>query len=122
MSWSSDIKDFIQKLLRLQSRVEKNSEDITSIRQDLDKLARILNQVAHTVRDNEAQISENEVKAKARHNSAKLERENLILRLENELLKLENRLKTAAPTPIESQSMTQPQLFENNNNNPDSKD
>jgi hypothetical protein len=69
--------EFGKQLLTLKSQVEKNTQDIKDLRQDLKVLTAAVQKLAYTVRLN----SENDSH----------EREKLVLRLENALLKIERR-------------------------------
>jgi hypothetical protein len=71
------IYEFGKQLLTLKSQVEKNTQDIEELRQDLKNLTSAVQKLAYVVNRN----SENDSH----------EREKLVLRLENALLKFERR-------------------------------
>jgi hypothetical protein len=71
------IYEFGKQLLTLKSQVEKNTQDLKELRQDLKNLTAAVQKLVYVVNRN----SENDSH----------EREKLILRLENALLKVERR-------------------------------
>lgn len=76
----SDIASFGKKLLFLSERVDKNAEEIETLRQDLKTLTDFTQKVAYAVRRNESRAED---------------RSTIVMqKIENELLKLENRLLT----------------------------
>ncbi len=87
-NWVERLAEFAKKLLKLQEQVEKNSEEIKTIRQDLNALTEFTRKVAYAVRsDRERQEADHKI---------------LVLQLQNELLKLENRLSTGRVTQLDS--------------------
>ncbi|MGG6297819.1 hypothetical protein ACQ4M4_25785 [Leptolyngbya sp. AN02str] len=85
MTWINNLAEFVKRLLQLENRVEKNSQQIEELRQDLKKLtdyvARLGNAVQH---DRQERAHDQELNA--------TERENLVLRLRIELMEMEKRI------------------------------
>lgn len=84
MTWLKEFSEFARKLLLLQDRVERNSEEINALRKDLNALTNIVHQVARTV---ESQREKQEDAHRI-----------LILQLENQLLRFEKRLEKSSST------------------------
>ncbi len=57
-SWITDAAGFGKKLLFLSERVEKNAEDIKTLRQDLNQLQSETNKIVGAVRFNRSKIGE----------------------------------------------------------------
>lgn len=74
--------EFGKQLLALKGQVEKNTQDIKDVRQDLKELTSLVHKLAYSVQRN----SDNEAH----------EREKLVLRLENSLLRVERRFFLSA--------------------------
>lgn len=87
MSFLGKLLDLGQKILSLQKRVEKNSEEIKSLRRDLAALTGFTRKVSAAVKQNRTEIEhDKEIREK--------ENENLIVNLQKALLELELRLRT----------------------------
>lgn len=88
MSWVERSVQYAQRLLRLQNRVEKNTEEILELCQEMKNLISFTNQVVQAVRVTQLKI---------KHNQELNERDlqgleqTLLQQLEIELLKLDKR-------------------------------
>jgi len=100
MSWHQELLSFVKRLLKLEERVEKNTEEIKAIRQDLKELTEFTSRVAYAVKNNRG-------KQEADHKI-------LVLQLENELLKLENRLSSSSRLTQTNDSLAPRRLPEGN--------
>lgn len=100
MTWVGNITEFAKRLLQLQGRVEKNTEDIKELRQDLKELTEFTRKVAYAVqRNKDKQEGDHKI---------------LVLQLENELLKLESRLNRSNHFTAPESNGTLKQLADSN--------
>ena len=101
MSWVGDIANLTKQTLRLNSRVEKNAEQISALHDQLAELTKFTKKVASHVAEHKRAIADCKKDIGNFQERSQSESEKLVLKLENELLKLESRLNGKVPHSVQ---------------------
>lgn len=84
MSWFDRLSEFVGRLLKLENRVERNTEELQALRQEIKELTKYTKKIAYSVLSNQHKIEFNQSKNES-------ERRELMLQLKIALLEMEKR-------------------------------